>query len=149
MKSSRNVSSNQQDFGIVSSVELSKPFGSYLLWYCFLERRILLLEVLPSVYPIEYAYGCAVLCLVVDMNTFPVDPCDWFSHIVQGYFTGCGISFPLCQCGYPEWCEENTYIDNIHIYHYALLITRYVLLPLDNSAVKEKCSKGQCLWGCW
>ena len=59
-----------------------------------------------TVYPKKYAHGFAVLCFVVVMQSFIMNPHEVFIHIHQGCFAGTGAIVRLPQC---QWSKPDGY----------------------------------------
>ena len=55
-----------------------------------------------TVYPKKYAHGFVVLCFVVVMQSFIMNPHEVFIHIHQGCFAGTGAIVRLPQC---QWSK--------------------------------------------
>ena len=61
---------------------------------------------LHTVYPKKYAHGFVVLCFVVVMQSFIMNPHEMFIHIHQGCFAGTGAIVRLPQC---QWSKPDGY----------------------------------------
>ena len=61
---------------------------------------------ISTVYPKKYAHGFVVLCFVVDMQSFIMNPHEIFIHIHQGCFAGTGAIVRLPQC---QWSKPDGY----------------------------------------
>ena len=61
---------------------------------------------LGTVYPKKYAHGFVVLCFVVVMQSFIMNPREIFIHIHQGCFAGTGAIVRLPQC---QWSKPGGY----------------------------------------
>ena len=59
-----------------------------------------------TVYPKKYAHGFVVLCFVVVMQSFIMNPHELFIHIHQGCFAGTGAIVRLPQC---QWSKPVGY----------------------------------------
>ena len=59
-----------------------------------------------TVYPKKYAHGFVVLCFVVVMQSFIMNPHEIFIHIHQGCFAGTGAIVRLPQC---QWSKPDGY----------------------------------------
>ena len=59
-----------------------------------------------TVYPKKYAHGFVVLCFVVVMQSFIMNPHEVFIHIHQGCFAGTGAIVRLPQC---QWSKTDGY----------------------------------------
>ena len=59
-----------------------------------------------TVYPKKYAHGFVVLCFVVVMQSFIINPREIFIHIHQGCFAGTGAIVRLPQC---QWSKPDGY----------------------------------------
>ena len=59
-----------------------------------------------TVYPKKYAHGFVVLCFVVFMQSFIMNPHEVFIHINQGCFAGTGAIVRLPQC---QWSKPDGY----------------------------------------
>ena len=59
-----------------------------------------------TVYPKKYAHGFVVLCFVVVMQSFIMNPHEVFIHIHQGCFAGTGAIVRLPQC---QWSKPDGY----------------------------------------
>ena len=63
-------------------------------------------SVLYTVYPMKYAHGFVVLCLVVVMQSFIMNSHEVFIHIHQCCFAGTGAIARLPQC---QWSKPDGY----------------------------------------
>ena len=59
-----------------------------------------------TVYPKKYAHGFVVLCFVVIIQSFIMNPHEVFIHIHQGCFAGTGAIVRLPQC---QWSKPDGY----------------------------------------
>ena len=59
-----------------------------------------------TVYPKKYAHGFVVLCFVVVIQSFIMNPHEVFIHIHQGCFAGTGAIVRLPQC---QWSKPDGY----------------------------------------
>ena len=59
-----------------------------------------------TVYSKKYAHGFVVLCFVVVMQSFIINPHEVFIHIHQGCFAGTGAIVRLPQC---QWSKPDGY----------------------------------------
>ena len=59
-----------------------------------------------TVYPKKYAHGFFVICFVVVMQSFIMNPHEVFIHIHQGCFAGTGAIVRLPQC---QWSKPDGY----------------------------------------
>ena len=59
-----------------------------------------------TVYPKEYTHGFDMLCFVVVMQSFIMNPREIFIHIHQGCFAGTGAIVRLPQC---QWSKPDGY----------------------------------------
>ena len=59
-----------------------------------------------TIYPKKYAHGFVVLCFVVVMQSFIMNPHEIFIHIHQGCFAGTGAIVRLPQC---QWSKPDGY----------------------------------------
>ena len=81
--------------------------SSFTPFYCQLVSIGLTNGLVPStVYPKKYAHGFVVLCFVVVMQSFIMNPHEVFIHIHQGCFAGTGAIVRLPQC---QWSKPDGY----------------------------------------
>ena len=59
-----------------------------------------------TLYPKKYAHGFIVLCFVVVMQSFIMNPHEVYIHIHQGCFAGTGAIVRLPQC---QWSKPDGY----------------------------------------